>query len=526
MTWLKFEDASLTWYMINVVIIFGILLFLSQFIARKHDNIPTLAGYSKIFGHTRYFIKHSNLLHDAIHDLYLRSKSPKLSHLFVDGKHLIMIQDTKIMDRIFNRQKSLQIFEKDENILDIYDEMIGEGILNAQSSQWQQHRNLLNNIIHIDNFNNFAVKNCIKLVKQLINHKSFKMKPSHKKQNNNHINIQITEFLDAFTLDLFLEIIFDQKLNLINMYPKQHIFSRSYNNMNKYMNQRKDDLIWKIKRWFNCGNERLLSRDIHKVNNFLKLFIKNIQQNEKYKDDVNMNNNNLLSLYLKLNDSLTTVQLRDIAMNFMFVGREKTKSLIAWCLYELCRNINIKQKLIECLDEYKQDDDDDDLFKYKDIGNKFKYLEACLLETMRLHPMIPMVTRRALFDIEIDEQHVIREGDYIMLHLWTLCRDSKQYSNPFQFRPNRWINNKNRKLDKLFFNVGLNSCLGKDLVMIFAKIFLFHFVKKYDFDLTPNQEVKYSNGYILQMSGLGMNLRICERDIQRLDNVENISLVV
>ena len=85
------EGSNLTWYMLNFAMILGILLFLMQHIARKHDNIPTLAGYSKIFGHTRYFIRHSSVLHDAIHDLYLQSNLIYFLEIFLEYQLCVVL---------------------------------------------------------------------------------------------------------------------------------------------------------------------------------------------------------------------------------------------------------------------------------------------------------------------------------------------------------------------------------------------------------------------------------------------------
>ena len=142
--------------------------------------------------------------------------------------------------------------------------------------------------------------------------------------------------------------------------------------MIKYINKGYNDSIWKIKKWFNCGNERMLSKELHKTNKLIITMIKNVKQNLNEINDDGYNNNNLLSLYLKLNDNLNNKQLKDISMNMMFIGNDKTRLLISWFLYEISRNYQIKQKLISCLDECKENDIN---INYNDILNGFSYLD-------------------------------------------------------------------------------------------------------------------------------------------------------
>ena len=58
-------------------------------------------------------------------------------------------------------------------------------------------------------------------------------------------------------------------------------------------------------------------------------------------------------------------------------------------------------------------------FKNKDEitfknANDFKYLEACLLETLRLHPSAPWLVRFAKHDIKLaNTSYVIKKGEVL-----------------------------------------------------------------------------------------------------------------
>ena len=75
-------------------------------------------------------------------------------------------------------------------------------------------------------------------------------------------------------------------------------------------------------------------------------------------------------------DRLTDEELRDQLVTLLLAGHETTATALAWALYELGRDPASCARAREAA----RDGDDD-------------YLEAVLKESMRLHPVIPMVVR-------------------------------------------------------------------------------------------------------------------------------------
>jgi cytochrome P450 family 135 len=75
-------------------------------------------------------------------------------------------------------------------------------------------------------------------------------------------------------------------------------------------------------------------------------------------------------------DRLTDEELRDQLVTLLLAGHETTASALSWALYELGRD---RAQLARAREAMDSGDDD--------------YLEAVLKESMRLHPVIPMVVR-------------------------------------------------------------------------------------------------------------------------------------
>ena len=62
-----------------------------------------------------------------------------------------------------------------------------------------------------------------------------------------------------------------------------------------------------------------------------------------------------------------------------------------------------------------------------------------------------------------------------------------------------------------FFNINPRLCLGRKLALMEAKVFMFYFCRKYDFEMAdPNQEIKIETGIVLNMVE-GLRLRLKKR---------------
>lgn len=74
----------------------------------------------------------------------------------------------------------------------------------------------------------------------------------------------------------------------------------------------------------------------------------------------------------------------------------------------------------------------------EDHMGKLPYLEACLRETLRLHPTAPAFTLQAKGDKTIGGKYVIKDKQYVTVMLTQLHRDPEVYgADSKDFRPER-----------------------------------------------------------------------------------------
>ena len=103
----------------------------------------------------------------------------------------------------------------------------------------------------------------------------------------------------------------------------------------------------------------------------------------------------------------------------------------------------------------------------KDMIN-LPYINAIAKETMRLHPVAPMlVPRMAREDCQV-AGYDIAKGTRVLVNVWSIGRDQTVWKNPHAFDPDRFMENncidvKGEDFELLPFGSGRRMCPGYSL---------------------------------------------------------------
>ena len=105
---------------------------------------------------------------------------------------------------------------------------------------------------------------------------------------------------------------------------------------------------------------------------------------------------------------------------------------------ELARNPEVRKKLLASLPAYGQDDPILDSKTVRE-GKQFEYLEACIKENLRMHPIASEMGRRTLGEsFQVDDYYIppytVVSASYRQLH-----RDGRYWPEPMRFWPERWL---------------------------------------------------------------------------------------
>ena len=168
----------------------------------------------------------------------------------------------------------------------------------------------------------------------------------------------------------------------------------------------------------------------------------------------------------------------------MLLGSIDTSATtIEWTMSELIKHPTIMKKLQE---ELKTMVGMERMVEESDL-EKLPYLEMVIKESMRLHPVAPLlVPRVAMEDCMVNGFH-ISKNSRVIINTWTIGRDPTCWNEPEKFFPERFegsdIDLKGRDFELIPFGSGRRGCPGMQLGMTVVKLMVAQLVHCFDWEL-------------------------------------------
>jgi cytochrome P450 len=159
---------------------------------------------------------------------------------------------------------------------------------------------------------------------------------------------------------------------------------------------------------------------------------------------------------------LSDEELRDQLVTLLLAGHETTATALAWTLYELGRD---ETQLAKARSAAATGDDD--------------HLEAVLKESMRLHPVIPMVVRHLMKPATIGGWHLPAGANIGPSILIGHSREDS-FPEPRRFRPERFLEGEVATNTWIPFGGGVRRCIGAGFSLMEGVAVLREVLSRYD----------------------------------------------
>ncbi|KAI3783956.1 hypothetical protein L1987_43047 [Smallanthus sonchifolius] len=122
------------------------------------------------------------------------------------------------------------------------------------------------------------------------------------------------------------------------------------------------------------------------------------------------------------------------SLELFTTGTKTVVTAIEWAMAEFLKNKEIMSKVRE---ELSRELNANSIMK-SDLS-KFTYFNACIKETLRLHPVVPvLIPRRALEACEV-MNYKIPENAQVWVNVWAISHDPKVWEDPYTFKPERFL---------------------------------------------------------------------------------------
>lgn len=141
-----------------------------------------------------------------------------------------------------------------------------------------------------------------------------------------------------------------------------------------------------------------------------------------------------------------------------------------------------------------------------------KYLERCMMETLRMYPPVPVIARHMKQELKLASgDYTIPTGATVVIATYKLHRLESIYPNPDKFDPDNFL--PERQANRHFyafvpFSAGPRSCVGRKYAMLKLKVILstifrqfrvYSDLKEEDFRLQADIILKREEGFQIRL---------------------------
>ncbi|KAI7893107.1 cytochrome P450 [Mucor mucedo] len=206
------------------------------------------------------------------------------------------------------------------------------------------------------------------------------------------------------------------------------------------------------------------------------------------------------------NLGLSDENIRDQVVTFLIAGHDTTANTLAWTLYELARNPDIQQKVLQ---EIADNHITWDVLPTSEQISNLKYIHQVIKEVLRVYPPVRVLGKYCKEDCIVPGGYRIKAGTTCALHVYAMHHNEDVYPDHSRFDPDRWTPEEEQKRSRfswLPFSTGVRGCIGMALALQEAKTVLAMLLNRFEF-LYDGPDVQYDpKAATTKPVGLHMNI--------------------
>ncbi|XP_027923470.1 cytochrome P450 CYP736A12-like [Vigna unguiculata] len=247
--------------------------------------------------------------------------------------------------------------------------------------------------------------------------------------------------------------------------------------------------------WLGVFDPQGLTRRLKKLTKLFDEFLeKIIQEHESNPYDKDKNRNMdfvdiLLSLMYQPSDlqnhqnAIDRTNVKGIILDMITAAFDTSSTTVEWAMSQLLRHPAVMKRLQQELTHVvgmKRQVEENDL-------EKLSYLNMVVKETLRLHPVAPLLLpRECREDVTVDG-YFIKKKSRVIINAWAIGRDPKVWDKSEIFDPTRFENNnidvRGKDFRILPFGSGRRGCPGIHLGLTTISLVLAELVHCFDWEL-------------------------------------------
>lgn len=165
-------------------------------------------------------------------------------------------------------------------------------------------------------------------------------------------------------------------------------------------------------------------------------------------------------------DQMSDQELLDQLVTLLLAEHETTATGLAWTFERITRDRGLLDRVVTAAD-----DSDDD------------YLDAVCKESLRARPVVFEIGRRLTAETEV-AGYRLPAGAMLVPSIALVHRDGRNYPQPEEFRPERFLESRAEPSTWLPFGGGIRRCLGATFAQVELRTVLREVLRRVEFEVS------------------------------------------
>ncbi|CAH2079336.1 unnamed protein product [Thlaspi arvense] len=218
---------------------------------------------------------------------------------------------------------------------------------------------------------------------------------------------------------------------------------------------------------------------------------------------------------------ITRKHIKALFAELFFGAGDTSSSTTRWAMAEIISNPKILERLRKEIDSVVGKTR---LLQETDLP-KLPYLQAVVKETLRFHPVAPVLSREFEKDCKIGDFY-IPQGTTLVINAYAVMRDPDTWEDPNEFKPERFLassrsggqegERREKSLKYLPFGVGRRGCPGSSLAYILVGTAVGVMVQCFDWEIKGDRVSMEEASGLRFFSALAYPLKCTPRIINHL----------
>ncbi|XP_072931153.1 probable cytochrome P450 301a1, mitochondrial [Epargyreus clarus] len=349
------------------------------------------------------------------------------------------------------------------------------GLFTVQGEEWTRQREMLYTPIHS------AVEQHVQGIYEMCD--KFTQKVYNLRNYQDELSKDLHKELHKWTFDCIGLLIFSKKFSMLDT---ELVYSQCDTSWMYHSLVKATDAIvrcesglhlWKLfttPAWF------ALIKHCDSLDSLIGKYVLEAEQElaARVKDEANGEApTSIISSMLLSEQKMTTEDIATVLMDMLLIGVNTISTTMSFLMYYLAKYQKCQKMLYQEVGNIYPELIIDDVNKIK---ANTPYLQACIMETLRLVPPIPLLTRILPRNITLDRYNIPR-GTLIMMSTQDASLKESNFEDAARFSPERWLAaaKQHHPFACVPFGHGARRCLGQSVAETMLTLLTIRVLQKY-----------------------------------------------